>query len=524
MKPLNLERYLELCDTFFKIDLFHVDPGLLPEESSEPGIAALITNGAAFVPRLYRLDYAARLHDNLPATMIRGQSDRGEIAAFLEPFCAPVYQHHPGSTKTDVRRQLHRFLAVVSNLYRSFTSEKKRRSIDVPIVTDTPPLAFFQSNGEMGPYTLTSEMVQRELGTATSVVSLPQSCRDDPIIWSSLTHEVCGHDIVHADEQLVPELVEGIRALFCPRGFDPDPLPEGDEPNAAIRSPEGDDLNALIWSYWIDEAVADVYGILNMGPTVPLNLSAFLYAFVGRFAVKNGGRALPAGSLRTSSGPGDDGRMDNHPTDILRLYLAIGVIESLSRLSSAKKHHYIEDIKAVAKLAAKGETTVRLTGAVQISHDNWLDIDVKVPLADAQDGARRAGAFMATTRLQALGNHSVQDIETWDDADEKTASDVAGRLGRKESIVGVGDDAQLLAGATMAVLARRGSYASATDLLNAALDDSYINDPIWQGLSFDLMVALDCLAAGKRKPGAARKNKPGGRKSGPARQKKSSKR
>ena len=501
--PLDIECYLELCDTFANIKLFEKDAGLLPNVSSRSGIAALIANSAAFVPRLYRLDYAQRLQDNLPAFMTRARLDPDEIAIFLEPFCAPIYQHHPKAIKTPVRKQLHRFLAVVSNLYRSFTSERKRRSIGVPIVSETVPLAFFQSHGDNGPYTITSETMQRELGTATSIVSLPQSYRDHPIIWSSLTHEVCGHDVVHADEQLVPELVEGIRALFCPQGFDLDPDPDA--------TPLGDELNALIWSYWIDEAVADVYGILNMGPTFAYNLSAFLYAFISGFT----GGASPRGSLRMSTGKGEDGRMDNHPTDILRLHLAIGVIESLVRLSSGTKKQYIEDIKAVANVAANGETVVQLTGAVQISHDRWRDINIPVPLAQAQDGARRAGAYMATARLQALGNHSVQDIETWDDADEKTAVDVAKRIWDQKSIMGVGDDAQLLAGATMAVLDRRGLYASATELLKVALDDSYAKDPVWQGqgagqrLILDLMVDFDCLVAGSGKP-PAHKNKPAG--------------
>ena len=137
---------------------------------------------------------------------------------------------------------------------------------------------------------------------------------------------------------------------------------------------------------------------------------------------------------------------------------------------------------------------------------------------------------MTTARLQALGNHSVQDIETWDDADEQTAIDVAKRIWDHKSVVGVGDDAQLLAGATVAVLDRRGLYASATRLLNVALDDSYAKDPIWQGqgagqgLAKDLMVDFDCLVEASEKPGAAHKNKPGGRrKSRPARKQRRSK-
>jgi hypothetical protein len=484
MMAIDLDNYRELCSTFSKIDLFHEDPGLLPRVTTQSEIADLISNGAAFMPRLYRLDYAQRLHDNLAAAMIRGKVDPREIRLYLEPFCAPLYQHHPGAIKTQVRKELHRFLAVISNLYRSFTSERKRRSIDVPIVTEIPPLAFFESNGESGPYTITSETMQSQLGTSTSIVSLPQSYRAHPIAWSSLTHEVCGHDIVHADEQLVPELVAGIRALFCPQGFDRD------------SGLAGDDLNALIWSYWIDEAVADVYGILNMGPTFPLNLSAFLYAFI---AVHQGS-TQPVGTLRTSTVAGRDGRMDGHPTDILRLHLAIGAIDSLTGLSVKTKRQYIEDIENVARLAANGATFLELKGAVQISHDHWRDIAVRIPLAEAQDGARRAGAFMATARLRALGDHSVQDIESWDDMDEQTATEVAGRIFQRKSLIGAGDDAQLLAGATRAVLDQRGIYDTATALLNDALDDSYLTDPIWQGLSFDLMVDFDCLAGRKKQP------------------------
>jgi hypothetical protein len=499
--PLDLKLYVELCNAFSEIDLFHVDSDLLPDATSESKISALITNGGAFVPRAYRQDYVQRLLENLPAFMIRQKSDSREMADFLEPFCAALYQHDPGATKANVRPHLRRFLAVVSNLYRSFTSEKKRKSIDVPIVTEIPPLAFFQSHGNLGPYTLTSEMVHHEIGTAISVVSLPQSYREHPIIWSSLTHEVCGHDVVHADEQLVPELVAAIRALFSPQGFDP------------YAEPVGDNLNALIWSYWIDEAVADVYGALNMGPTFALNLSAFLYAFLHKFYIQEGIEPPPAASLRTASGTGQgDRRMDSHPTDILRLHLAIGVIESMSALSSATRKQYIELIKGAATLAANGASTVDLTGDVQISHSSWRNINVKVPLAVAQDGARRAGALIATTRLQALGNHSVQDIETWDDDDERTAVDVADRILSGKSIAGAGDDAQLLAGATIAVLTQTGIYQSATDLLNTALDDSYNSDPVWQGLSYDLMVDRCFVDSLVGKPGKASKKKSHARK------------
>src|SRR5215475_11642697 len=68
------------------------------------------------------------------------------------------------------------------------------------------------------------------------------------------------------------------------------------------------------------------------------------------------------------------------------------------------------------------------------------------------------------------------------------------KLADNESIVGAGDDAQLLAGATMAVLARPSLYDQSTRLVNDGLDDSYQHDPIWAGLSLDQMFSPSFLA------------------------------
>src|SRR5262249_26280301 len=147
-----------------------------------------------------------------------------------------------------------------------------------------------------------------------------------------------------------------------------------------------------VWSYWIDEAVADVYGLLNMGPTFPFNLGAFFSALTNRAE----GGTEPLTSLRMSSGPGgqDDPNMDVHPTDILRLHLAIGVIESLTGLSASARQTYVADVQAVAKLAANNVTVVTLEGLVEISHTDWRHVHAQVPLAQAQAAARKVGTFI----------------------------------------------------------------------------------------------------------------------------------
>ena len=100
-------------------------------------------------------------------------------------------------------------------------------------------------------------------------------------------------------------------------------------------------------------------------------------------------------------------------------------------------------------------------------------------LSDAVAAARKVGKMLATETFATLNNHCVQDIETWDDADEEIAQGICDKVLAGQSIVACGDDAQLLAGVTMALLQEPGLYDAATELLNAALDDSFDRDPIW---------------------------------------------
>ena len=483
---MDLARFTQLCGTLAKIDLFGSDTKVRPNVSAATAIKTAIANGAPNMPLAYRQTYAAAVSAQLSDALVQVKTlMAAQRASIVERFYAPVYEHAILTGMRDVRPELRRFLAVISNLYRSFVNANKRSSVNAPIVTATPPVAFFQTNGDDGPYTITSETMQSLFAMPIAVVSLPATYRSHPVLWSSLTHEVCGHDVVHADKDLVPEMVKGVRAMFTGTSF---------EPNGPLNP---DLLNALLWSYWIDEAVADVYGVLNMGPTFALNLAAFFSAMTARAFVR-AGRTPPAlPFLRTNAGPRDpqhgDNDMDEHPVDLLRLHLAIGVIDSLTNLSAATKAAYIADIEDVAHASAHGQTQIRVEGDVEISHDNWRAIGESIPLAAAAAAARRVGTFLATARLPALSGHGIQDIETWDDPDESTARNIAARIAANQSIVGAGDDAQLLAGANIALTARPDLYAQTTTLLNASLDDSFNRDPIWGPAHPDQMIAPSFL-------------------------------
>jgi len=479
---VNIAHFTELCEIWSKLDLFGSESRVRPKLGTPTAIKAAVAAGAAEIPLAYRDTYAAAIMRELESVLVQTKDmSAGERAMIIEQFYAPVYEHGTLSGMVDVRPELRRFLAVVSNLYRSFVNAKKRESLQVPQVKAPTPLAFFQSDGGQGPYTITSESMQKIFGTPVAVVSLPATYRNHGLLWCSLAHEVCGHDVVHADEELVPELVAGVRSLFTGTSFAPNgPL----SPNL---------LSALLWSYWIDEAVADVYGVLNMGPTFSLNLAAFFSAMMS-CAMTEAGRPVPGlPYLRCNAGPRDpmsgDNHMDEHPVDVLRLYLAIGVIDALPHLSSKVKEDYIADIEAVAKAAVHGNTEIKVQGQVKITHANWRMLDETIPMADAADAARRVGTFLATTKLKALGNHSIQDVETWDDVDEAAAQDAAARVVANKCLIGAGDDAQLMAGCNIAIFGQPGLYKQMNTLLEEGLNESYDRDPLWGSVKPHLMIA-----------------------------------
>jgi len=471
--PVDLQSFVGLYEKFFAIDLTGVVDGVHPPLKTVNNVRAATAKGAPLLPLVYRQDFHQPLDAALPSEMSKlqhqvrsGEQPAEYMQTALEMLYGAVYQHGPKVSRIDTSPQLRRFLAIVSNLYRSFLDSDKRSAAGVKLVTNTPPLAVFLSGSLQGPYTVESDEMLKRFGTPIGVVSLPASYRDHPIVWAALSHEVCGHDVVHADEGLLAELVETVRGALAPHFSLQKPLDTAS-------------LNALLWSYWLDEAVADVYGILNMGPLFPLNLGAFLAAFRAHLQ-----RRPHPGSplLSTDAQKRPDGTVDDHPIDLLRLHLAIGAIESLHDLSPADRDAYVKSIEHVAAAAAGDATHIGLDGQVATASGNPVAVKTQLPLPDATAAARRVGQIIATSKLRALQGRSIQDIETWDDHDEEIAQTIAEGIAARQSIVGHGDDAQLLAGATLAVLRKSGLYDAAQDALNEALDDSYRKDPIWGAL------------------------------------------
>jgi hypothetical protein len=453
---LNQAEFIRLFETVADIDLFGSGPPAIPwgERVPSPEDVRVALEGAAdALPLSYDQGYTAPFKSELARALQRAGGD----TILIETLAGAVYDHAAG----DIGPQLGRFLAVVSNLYRSFLSSKRRSAADFPLAEVMPPLAMFQSDGRNGPFTIPVDSVASLFGGTVGVVSLPSSYRDHPLLWASLAHETGGHDVIHADGGLLPELTDGVRSFFG-----------GGQIGSSGRLSLAQFLG-LLWSWWMDEAVSDVYGVMNIGPSFGLNLAVF-------FAALNE-RVDPTGHprLRTQSGPDERGVLDPHPTDIVRLDLIRGAVESLHALSQATREAYTESLDELSQLLRADADSVEIQGLLPTGPGVGLRISVSLPLETMQSAARQVGAYIASAALTALGGHSIQDLETWDNTDEQSATEIAAALRQDRSVVAAGDDAQLLAAATIAGLQQAAAYPAITHRLEEALDASFASDPFW---------------------------------------------
>jgi len=419
-----------------------------PEFGKNPQLAkvkSLVANGALHLPDPFRTAYSDPLENRLAGLFARlkGQDD------MLESLTGAVYQHVPDVHTDD----LHRFLAVISNLYRSFLDKSKREALNLPLLETMPPLAVFQSDPGGGPFTITVEQVQSLVGGSVGVVSLPLTFAGHPYLYASLAHETGGHDVTHANVKLLPEIRAGVYSLF-----------------AGSNAWQG-----VLWDYWMDEVVSDVYGLLNVGPSFGANLAMLLSVFIAQAGKTND--ATP--KMRTTSGPDEQGYLDPHPTDILRLSLAQGVISSLKGLTPAVGKRYNSQLDGLIALLAPNATTIELQGFARVSSGRSINFNDSYSLDDMQLSARNVGAYIANSAFDALAGHSIQDIETWDDGDESAAAHIASALLGGRSIVSAGDDAQIIAGLTLALMQQPAKYKEFTAATNSALDQSFASDPYW---------------------------------------------
>jgi hypothetical protein len=298
---------------------------------------------------------------------------------------------------------------------------------------------------------------------------------------------------------------------------------KGPDPHKAKLDGE-DQFLGLLWQYWTEETAADVFAVMNVGPLYGLAAVLF-FSSLGQqlrqyFKQQKEGDGLPA--LPVSSIHDPDRKIfvvDYHPPTVLALYAILGAIEALSDLPSWKRYEYIEQIDRcimvclkqgnkevlekyaddpVIRIEKYKTDRVRVRGPLQLKPGSWVwmgppdefnrlpDNKYEIALEKMKEFAMRVGYHIANARLATLNNHSIQDLETWDEVDEVQMERISGLIGQNfpgvdQVLATLGDDAQMFAGAVRALATSPvcDQYRIVNDNLRNVLRISFERDSIW---------------------------------------------
>ncbi len=320
------------------------------------------------LPPLYRTavydPFIAKL-DNLGqqgfTKILLSDPNKEGIAGLLFDIAHAILQNGEGFQQ----RATDGFQEVVSDLFDGFLGAEGRKAVKSPDKGAIPPLVKW-GNPDSGPYTWPVDATI-SFDVKAPIVNLPPSnARHGILAWAALGHEIGGHDILHADTGLLPELADKV--------------------NQALNNVNLGDPFPDYWSERIDETASDVLGILNMGPAAGVGL-------IGYFRGLNA--AFTGSAVLRNNGPDQD----PHPADILRGFLAASCVRRLGFSGAAAWAAAIEDE------TRKDVTTIRLSG-VTISEE------------DARKSADVVAEVIMHAKLQSLENHSLGYIQNWRNADE----------------------------------------------------------------------------------------------------------
>ena len=173
-------------------------------------VNGMVSKSAPLLPAVFQPAYVKPLEAHLQSLFARMDMTNAQDVSFLETLTACVYEHGIKAESA----QLHRFLAVISDLYVSFLDKSKRVHLNIPLEEVLPPLAVLQSSPDSGPFTVPVDQTSSMLGATVGVVSFPATFGNHPLFYGSLAHETGGHDVIHADAKLMPQLRAGVYDLF----------------------------------------------------------------------------------------------------------------------------------------------------------------------------------------------------------------------------------------------------------------------------------------------------------------------
>jgi hypothetical protein len=221
---------------------------------------------------------------------------------------------------------------VISDMYQVFLQKKCQMETTTPCLKTPSPLPNWYRE-DLSTYSHPRE----DLGAYVSIVNVPSRyATKAAIMWGCLGHEVAGHDILGAYPGALDEIKELLKEAFETAGLgDTEPY----------------------WNRWLEEAAADVLGILNIGPAGALSQIAFLRTLSGKDRFK----LSPVGQPN-----------DPHPVDLVRGYLAAFTVENMSSEEKPfdKAAEYAELIRAEVDTDAAGVKNLELDTLVLGQEDD----------------------------------------------------------------------------------------------------------------------------------------------------------
>lgn len=293
------------------------------------------------------------------ARVLASDPDRESSAGLMFDLGQAILQRGEGFLK-DETRAIQEF---ISDLYDGFLSAADRRGVKQPDLGVIPPLAKW-GNPEAGPYTWPIDAADA-FGVSAAVVNMPPANAHGGLAaWAALGHETAGHDILHADIGLQPELADMLRANLAPLGHG----------------------LAEYWADRIDETASDVMGILNLGPAAGIGLIVYF-------------RGLSAACGDAPKLRSDGAEDDPHPADIVRGYLAAEVVALLSFAGHTAWS------KLIAAETDKDRGTIVLAGET-------------ISAALARKSAKIVARTLVRGKAVSLEHHALGDIQGWADTDE----------------------------------------------------------------------------------------------------------
>jgi hypothetical protein len=357
----------------------------------------------------------------------------------------------------------HAFEECIHDLFDGWLSDEQRTGVKPPDHQTVSSLVRWGAPQD-GPYTLPANPeFDTQLGIKMSVISMPPSYSKNIVLWGALAHET-GHDIVHADDNLLGEIGDTVMKDIL--AHEDDPAIKGKQ---VVYNGRKIPLAKFASSYWkacIDETTCDVLGILNFGPAAAIALATLLIPI-------RGNELTTLNSVK-----------DVHPIDALRIYLAADLVRELQDLDVTIANTWADSLLSITEKYIKNNDEFKLG----IMQGGELLPVATIPFSGMRKTVGIVAQSIAFTNFKSLENHHLSEINTWSNEDEEITVKIANELldGEEPSFLELYGKivypAHVVSGAIVAC-AQSAEVTTITNNSISWLNKSYDRNPVWAGFS-----------------------------------------